>query len=140
MNDIPPDEALEELDISELIDAHLEAQTADEFADDVPTVVETRTICPGCGGDQFRLEETDQPPSNHGQAWRKGPLVAGKPLWAEGACRGNTTWDWCPHHTEHDHKGTLTIRPVNGEGGMDVHFFPDRRLEVRPVEVERRKR
>ena len=132
-DDLPPDDTIEVLDVSELVEA------ANEFNEDSPTVVETRNVCPGCAGDQFRLEETDQPPSSHAQAWRPGPLINGKPLWREGGCRGNSTFYWCESSVEHGHKGTLVIINKPDEGGMIVLFFPDRRIESRAVETERRR-
>ncbi len=128
------DDATEILDLSELIDAHLDAQTPNEFADDVPTVIELRRICPGCGRDQVAMDETDQPPGSHAQAWRR---VTGH---GEGACRGNLTWFWCKASLEHRSTGALTILPRGEEGSMEVLFFPDRRIEARPVEVDRRRK
>ncbi len=108
------------------------------FDDDEPTLRDLRRLCPGCARDQFRLEEDEQPPASHAQAWRRGPLVNGKLAYEEGACRGNSTWYWCQRHKEHGHTGVLTIISRPDEGGMRVFFFPDRRLEPRPVAIERR--
>jgi len=136
--DFPADDTVEVLDVSALIDEHLDAQTQNDFENEIPTVVEVRHICPGCGGDQFRMEDYDQVPASHGQAWCPGPLHNGEHLWSEGACRGNRFWHWCRAHEEHGKVGTLTIKSQDGKGGMQVHFFRDRRLAKRPVAVERR--
>ena len=123
---IPPDETLEVLDVSELIDAHLE----NEFANDVPTLIELRRVCPACGGDSRALEETDQPPASHAQAWARRGLPPA-------ICHGNGTWFWCHGPVDRRGIGQLTIIGTT-EGSMEVMFFPDRRLEARPVVVERR--
>ena len=127
MAEIPTDDEIEVID-------------DDDFENEIPTVVEIRCLCPGCGGDQFRMEDYDQPPASHEQAWRQGPLHEGEPIFGEGACRGNRFWDWCRRHEEYGHVGTLTIKSENGKGGMRVFFFPDRRIEARPVTNDRRKR
>lgn len=131
-------EAVEVLDLSELIDAHIDAQSQNDFENEIPTVIELTPVCPGCGHGQFRMEATDQPPASHAQAWRAGPLVNGKPLYEEGACRGNRIWFWCKASVEHGYVGTLIIINRPGEGGMIVLFFKDRRIAPRPVAVERR--
>ena len=137
---IPADDEVEEIDVSELIDAHLEGRApANDFDTDVPTVIVVQPVCPGCGGYQHRLEDTDQPPASHAEAWRRGPLGAdGVPAWEEGACRGNATWYWCRESSEHGYVGTLVIISKPIEGGMAVFFFPDRRIEARPVQTDRR--
>lgn len=140
-DDFPADDTVEVLDVSALIDDHLEAQEGAEpndFENEIPTVIEVRHVCPGCAGEQFRLDETDQPPASHAQAWRPGPLVNGKPTYKAGACRGTKIFYWCERSEEHGHVGTLTVINRPGEGGMHVLFFPDRRIEARPVAVERR--
>ncbi len=111
----------------------------DPFGDDVPTLRDLRRLCPGCARDQFRMEETDQPPASHAQAWRRGPTHNGTPAYEEGACRGNKTWCWCKRHADYGFRGALIIISKPDEGGMIVMFFPDRRLESRPVTIERRK-
>ncbi len=112
----------------------------DEFADDVPTLRDLRRLCPGCAQEQFRLEETDQPPASHAQAWSPGPMRGGRPLYEEGACRGNRTWYWCQTHEDYGNVGALIIISKPNEGGMIVMFFPDRRIAPRPVDVDRRRR
>jgi len=129
---IPPDDDVEIWDVSAVIDQ------GNDFDIEAPTLVEVRRICPGCGGDRIALEETDQPPSSHAQAWRCGPLVNGRPSYPEGACRGNQTWYWCRASIEYGHRGTLIIISKPDEGGMIVMFFPDRRITPRPVAIERR--
>lgn len=128
--DDTPADGIPILDVSALIDAH---DSDNDFENEIPTVVEVRRICPGCGKDFLALDDTEQPPASHDQAWRppKGSTVSGM-------CRGNAIWFWCRAAVEHAHVGTLTIMQPAGGGKMDVLFFPDRRLEERPVAVERR--
>ncbi len=135
--DDTPSDGIPILDASEV---HIDAEPGDvnEFALNDPTLVDARYICPGCAGEQFRLEDTVQPPASHEEAWRPGPIVNGKPLWGEGACRGNKIHYWCKAAVEHGFTGMLVIISLPGKGGMFVQFFPDRRIEARPVAVERR--
>lgn len=135
MTDIPPDDEIE-LDASELIPP----PELDPFGDDEPTLRDLRRLCPGCAGEQFRLGEDEQPPASHAQAWRRGPLRNGKPVYEEGGCRGNWTWYWCQRHEDYGHVGALVIVSKPGEGGMLVFFFPDRRIEARPVATDRRRK
>lgn len=107
---MPPDDELEEMDISELI---AEPAAPGEF-DDVPTVVELRHLCPGCADDSMRLDDSVQPPASHAEAWRRG------------CCYGNSIFFWCKGVHERKGEGRLTM-----VGSMEVFFFPDRRLAPR---------
>ncbi len=134
------DTSADGIPILEASEVHIDAEPGDEneFALNDPTLVDARYICPGCAGEQFRLEDTAQPPASHEEAWRPGPTVNGKPLWGEGACRGNEIHYWCRRHTDYGHTGALVIISKPDVGGMIVMFFPDRRITPRPVAVERR--
>ncbi len=118
--DIPPDDDVEEIDISEL----LPPAELDPFGDDVPTVVDRlRCLCPGCGDEQMHLDDSVQPPSSRDEAWRRG------------CCYGNSKFFWCVGPFDRRGIGQLTMI-----GSMEVFFFPDRRLVNRQVAVERRRK
>ncbi len=134
--DDTPGDGIPILDASELTDSHIDVEN--EFVVNDPTLVDARYICPGCADDQFRLVNTYLPPSSHAEAWRPGPIVNEKPLWEEGACRGNDVFYWCKRHKDYGHTGALIIISKPDVGGMIVMFFPDRRVDVRLVAVERR--
>ncbi len=121
-------------------DVHaIEAQTANEFDAAADTLVQI-CRCPTCAGPWVALEKDAQPPTTHEEAWQPGPLQSdGKPLWEEGACRGNLKFGWCRAPIKYDGVGALEIHPGEpGKGKLRVHFYKDRRVEVRQVAVERR--
>ena len=89
-----------------------------DFAEDVPT----RVTCPGCAGDYKKLDESVPPPATYTEAWHP-PVI----------CRGTSRWYWCCGPHQRVSKGVLTMI------GMEVVFFPDRRVEDKPVFVDRRR-
>lgn len=120
-------------------DAHVtEASPYDEFAVAPDTLVQLAR-CPNCGGIWHAMEKDAQPPATHEEAWAPGPLRDGKRQWEEGACRGNLKWGWCRAPIKYDGEGALELH--DGDPGTTkarVHFYRDRRVDVRPVAVERR--
>lgn len=120
-------------------DVHaIEAPADNEFDADADTLVQL-SQCPNCGGPWVAMERDAQPPTKHEEAWQPGPVRDGKPQWEEGACRGNLKWGWCRAPIKYDGEGALELH--DGEAGKAkarVHFYKDRRVDVRPVAVERR--
>lgn len=112
------DDTPEVLDVSELVESH----TPTDFEADIPTTIDLRHVCPGCGRDSWRIDDSVQPPGSHAEAWKRG------------CCYGNTIFFWCEGPIDRRGIGQLTII-----GSMEVHFFPDRRIESRPVTIDRRK-
>ncbi len=139
--DDTPSDGIPIFDASEVVEPYVDAEPGDDFESEIPTLVEpvtavgVRAICRTCPGDFMVLEEDVPPPASYDQAWRP-PLGAT----ISGMCRGNKKWRWCRAAIQHNHTGTLTVLLKSPDGEERVHhlFFPDKRVAVRPVAVERR--
>ncbi len=100
----------------------------DDSFDDTPVTLVTPPRCPGCTNEFEQLDDDVQPPGTYEEAWKK-PIV----------CRGTKKWWWCRAMHERQAIGRLMMIGHEGAGGMEVVFFPERRVTVQPVAVERRR-
>jgi hypothetical protein len=138
--DDTPVDGIPIIDASE-VEPYVDAEPGDDFESEIPTLVEPvtavgiRAICRTCPGEFMVFDDAVGPPTSHGQAWSppEGSVISGM-------CRGNKKWRWCRAAVEHKHTGTLTVLLVSPDGVETVHhlFFPDKRVAVRHVAVERR--